>query len=243
MNKTLQTLIKLQEVDTVILQDQQKIEAYPEKIRELDGLLTDGEQKITQLQASIDEQEKIRRSKELEIEANIEKVKKYQGQLTQVKTNKEYSALLAEITGLKNKNTLSEDDILELMESVERGKTALVHARKELEQTQQRVQEEKREKEEERQQFQKQLEAQQKIRDDLAQQVDKSVLKEYNKLLNLRNGLAVSQVGEEGICSGCHVALTPQMYTEVRTGEFLHRCPICFRYISWAGNDGNGEEV
>ena len=103
MNKTLQILIKLQEVDTVILRDRQKIEEFPEKIRELDGLLSDGEEKITQLKTSIDEQEKIRRSKELEIESNVEKVKKYQGQLTQVKTNKEYSALLAEITGLKNR--------------------------------------------------------------------------------------------------------------------------------------------
>ena len=240
MNKTLQTLIKLQDVDTIILDDRQKIEEFPEKIRELDGLLSDGEQKIAQLKASIDEQEKIRRSKELEIESNVEKVKKYQGQLTQVKTNKEYSALLAEITGLKNKNTLSEDDILELMESVERSKTALSAAKKELEQTELRVREEKQAKEQELQELQKQAETQQKIRDVLAQGVEKDVLKEYEKILNLRHGLAVSQVGEEGICSGCRVALTPQMYAELRTGEFLHRCPICLRYVYWAENDGSG---
>ncbi len=243
VNNTLQTLIKLQEVDKVILHDRQKIEEFPEKIQELDKLLSDGEQKIAQLGASINEQEKIRRSKEHEIESNVEHVKKYQGQLTQVKTNKEYSALLAEITGLKNKNTLSEDDILELMESVERAKTTLTASTKELEQTQVRVREEKQYKESELQEFQKQLEAQQKIRDGLAQNVEKGVLKEYNKMLNLRHGIAISQVGEEGICSGCHVALTPQMFAEVRTGEFLHRCPICFRYVYWDENDGNGKEA
>jgi len=243
VNRTLQTLIKLQEVDKVILDDRQTIEEYPEKIRQLDDLLNDGEQKIAGLKANIDEQEKIRRSKEHEIESNVAHVAKYQGQLTQVKTNKEYSALLAEITGLKNKNTLSEDDILELMESVERAKQALGAAKEELEQTQLRVRDEKQRKELERQELQTELEARQKVRDQLAQDVEKSVLKEYDKMLNLRHGFAIAPVGEEGICSGCRVALTPQMFTEIRTGEFLHRCPICFRYVYWNELDGSNAEV
>ncbi|PID58347.1 hypothetical protein CSB45_04575 [candidate division KSB3 bacterium] len=238
MNKILQTLIELQDVDAIILSDRQRIEAFPGKIRDLDTLLHDGEHKIAQITASINEQEKIRRSKELEIESNVEKIKKYQGQLTHVKTNKEYSALLAEITGLKNKNTLSEDDILELMESVERAKAALLTAQQELGVMQSRVTEEKQSREEELCALQKEVENKQQIRDELAGKIEQGVLKEYDRILKLRHGLAVSRVGEEGICSGCHVALTPQMHAEVKTGDFLHRCPVCFRYVYWAENDG-----
>ncbi len=68
-------------------------------------------------------------------------MKKYQGQLLQVKTNKEYSALLAEINGLKSKNTLIEDDIIELMESIERAKKAVKQAQDELARNKARVEE------------------------------------------------------------------------------------------------------
>ncbi len=130
MNITLQALVKLQDVDTSIQEIQRNISIFPETIRQLDKQLAENEQKVEELKTSIEEQEKLRRSKEREVEMQNEQIKKYQGQLLQVKTNKEYSALLLEIKTLKSKNSLTEDDILELMESIERAKHALVNLQK-----------------------------------------------------------------------------------------------------------------
>ena len=168
--------------------------------------------------------------------------KKYQGQLLQVKTNKEYSALLLEIKGLKSKNSLTEDDILELMESVERAKNALANSQEDLAETKIRIHQEKQEKEAEQVEIQKLLEKERKTRATLAKNVEESILKEYTKLLNLRNGVAVISVEEGGICAGCHVALTPQMFAEVKAGKYLHRCPTCFRFLYWTNSTPQNEE-
>ena len=242
MDTTLQVLIKLQEVDRVILNIQQKIDEFPNIMQQLDKQLSDSKQQIEKLQASIEEQEKIRRSKERDIETNTEQIKKYQGQLLQVKTNKEYSALLMEIKGLKAKNSLTEDDILELMESVERAKKALANSQEELRQITTRVHQEKEQKESEQLDIQQLLEQEQKKRGILTEDIKEGILKEYTKLFNLRNGLAVTTVEEEGVCEGCHVALTPQMFAEVKTGKFLHRCPTCFRFLYWTNSETQNEE-
>ncbi len=236
MNTTLQTLIKLQEVDTIILDLQQKISEFPKIIQRLEKQVADHENNLLAIQSRFEEQEKLRRAKELDVEARLEKIKKYQGQLLQVKTNKEYSALLAEIKGLTTKNSLTEDDILELMESIERAKKAIVETQKDVEQEKDRIKQIKQEKEVENAEMQQILAKEQEKRHHLVTMAEEKVLKEYSKLLKLRNGLALTSVEEGGVCSGCHVALTPQMFAEVKTGEYLHRCPTCFRFLYWSGN-------
>ncbi|GAK56393.1 hypothetical protein U27_03355 [Candidatus Vecturithrix granuli] len=243
MNKTLQALVKLQDVDTSIQEIQRKIYVFPETMKQLDKLLAENEQKVEALKTSIEEQEKLRRVKEREVEMQNEHIRRYQGQLLQVKTNKEYSALLLEIKTLKSKNSLIEDDILELMESIERAKHSLGISQKDLERNRVRIQQEKEIQEKSLTEIQNTLEKEQQRRKILAEDVDAGALREYTKLLNLRNGVAISAVEEDGVCTGCHVALTPQMFAEIKTGNYLHRCPICFRFLYWANSENQQEDM
>ncbi len=243
MNSTLQTLVDLQKIDSVIFELQRLIDEFPVLIQRLDQQLEEHEESLITLRARLAEQEKLRRSKELDVESRIDQIKKYQGQLLQVKTNKEYSALLNEISGLKTKNDLTEEDILELMESVERAKKAIAETAKEVEIEKVKIVEVKREKGAEQADLQAKLEQHQARCDQMAATVDEKVLKEYTKLLKLRNGIAVSSVGEGGVCRGCHVAVTPQMFAEVKGGDVLHRCPTCFRFLYWLAPDEDLEQA
>ena len=238
MNTTLQTLIELQKIDLIILDLQQKIVEFPNLIQRLDKQLADHETKLLTMQSRLEDQEKSRRVKELEVEDRAEKIKKYQGQLLEVKTNKEYSALLAEIKGLKTKNSLAEDDILELMESIDRTKKAITETQREVEKEKERSKQVKQAKEAEQVEIQQVLTKEQEKRSQVAAVIEEKILKEYSKLLMLRNEVAVTSVEEGGVCSGCRVALTPQMFAEVKSGDYLHRCPTCFRFLYWSGNSG-----
>ena len=60
-----------------------------------------------------------RRKKEKELEADKDKIKKFEAKLYEVKTNKEYQALLKEIEAAKAANDKTEEDILVLMDKVE----------------------------------------------------------------------------------------------------------------------------
>ncbi len=231
MNSTLELLIALQQLDKTIFDMRQRIENIPKTLQQLDDLLADSEGKVANIHANIEEQERTRRSKEKEIEGNTEQIKKYQGQLLQVKTNKEYSALVAEVNGLKSKNTLIEDDIIELMESVERAKHALTQAQEEAVHVKRRASEEKQRYLVEQQKWQQQLEQEQQAREMKAQGIEPAILREYSRLLQMRNGVAVAAVAENGTCTGCYVALTPQMFAEVIDKDAMHRCPVCLRFL------------
>ena len=233
MNTTLHTLIKLQAIDRVIIAVRHKIDEYPVMMQQLDKVLSNSVEKVAKLRLSIDEQERFRRSKEIDIEASAEQIKKYQGQLVQVKTNKEYTTLLLEIKSAKSKNTLVEDDVLELMEGIERAKKALSGALEEAEAVKTKIHQEKQRQEVEYAKLQEQLAEQERARQALTTSVEQNVLREYAKMLQLRNGIAVTAVQENGICNACRVALTPQMFAEVKAGDFLHRCPTCFRFLYW----------
>jgi predicted nucleic acid-binding Zn-ribbon protein len=242
VNTTLQTLIELQDVDSVILDLQQKIAELPEIVQQLDKQLADHENQLLTIQSRLEEQEKLRRTKELDVETRLDKIKKYQGQLLQVKTNKEYAALLTEIQGLKTQNSLTEDDILELMESIERAKITIAETQREVKEEKSRIRQIKQEKESEHEEMQQILVKENKKRSQLVDTIEEKIVNEYSKLLKLRNGVAVASVEEGGICSGCHVALTPQMFAEVKTGKYLHRCPTCFRFLHWSNNSMPQEE-
>lgn len=236
MNTTLDALIKLQKIDLSIMDIRQKIDEFPEIMRQLDKQLQESDEKVAELQNNIDEQEKLRRSKERGIEMQNEQIKKYQTQLLQVKTNKEYSALLMEIKSAKSKNSLTEDDIIELMESVERAKEALIHSRKELQLANGRIEEERQRQESALKELQASLQKEEDGRTTLAEKVDDVTLREYTRLLKVRHGMAVAATEDGGVCTGCHVAVTPQMFTEIKSGQYLHRCPICFRFLYWKGS-------
>jgi predicted nucleic acid-binding Zn-ribbon protein len=85
VNTTLQTLIQLQDVDSVILDLQRKIDEFPDIIQRLDKQIADDESKLLMIQSRLEEQEKTRRMKELDVETREEQIKKYQNQLLQYK--------------------------------------------------------------------------------------------------------------------------------------------------------------
>ena len=43
-------------------------------------------------------------------------------------------------------------------------------------------------------------------------------------------------VGEEGICSGCHIAIPPQVFIDLQRGDKIMSCPNCQRLMYWAND-------
>ncbi len=62
---------------------------------------------------------------------------------------------------------------------------------------------------------------------------DDKLLNEYRKLRSVRGGLAVVPV-REGTCTGCRLALPPQLYADVRKKEKLFTCSHCHRFLYWS---------
>lgn len=231
MNETLATLIKLQALDSTLFKLQKEIAEVPKQIQTLEQEAEKSGQRFAKAQAEVQEMEKERRSLERELEDNEAHISKYRNQLLQVKTNKEYSALQVEIDTLKSKNAQIEERILHLMDQVEARKEEVVRVSKEVAAEQEKIKKFTRDKEAEKARLEEELARVQREREALVEAFsDKSIIQEYSKILRLRGGVAVVAV-ENGICTGCHMSLTPQMFAEVKMRDKLLRCPSCFRFL------------
>jgi uncharacterized protein len=231
MDPNLQRLQELQVLDSRVAGFERKLEAIPGRIHAIRDGLQQAKSGVDAIRARLDGARKDMRTKEKELEYQGAQRKKLEAKLYEVKTNKEYSAALAEIEGAKVEKNRLEEEILGLMELQERLGREVVEgdARLRPHEAEARVQEAAAA--EELRALEVDLEAARSERESVAREVPRDLLTQYARLLKGRAGLAVALVGSNGICSGCRVTLTPQRFNEVRQSSKILVCENCGRFL------------
>lgn len=232
MNDFIALLHKVSAADHRLYELFEQEEKIPKDLQALEEALKAEEKATDEERLGLEKAQGDRKALEIEVEAANDKIKKYQAQLFQVKTNKEYSALLAEIEAHKVKNSQTEDKILALMEEIdlrnrrlkeEKDKLARIRAQyaqktSELEVRLAAVKDEKSERIQER--------------TALLPELPKDVLSAYERVHKLRKGIGIVPI-RDGSCGGCFVNLPPQRVAEVRQGENVISCENCGRILIW----------
>ena len=118
-DKQLELLISLQKIDKEIIKFNQQKEKIPEEIERERQIFEKINLEINQLNEKIEQTKKERRSKELETQSTTDLLNNTKIKLPNVKTNKEYSAVLQEIENLKSKIDSLEEAEINLMENIE----------------------------------------------------------------------------------------------------------------------------
>jgi predicted nucleic acid-binding Zn-ribbon protein len=229
----LRTLIDLQALDTRIVALETEAARIPKQIASMQAGLLEMRKSLDALKARFDAARKDLRAKEKDLDVVAAKRAKAESRLYEVKTNKEYSAVLVEIEDIKQEKSRTEEEILALMELQERLSADIRDA-------------ESRHKTREEQGRQDQAVAGQRlaaveadlavVRDErgrLAHDLPKGLLGDYERVLKARAGLAIAPVTAAGVCGGCRVAIRPQAIQEARSGELLTHCESCGRFLYW----------
>ena len=231
MKENISLLRELQEAELRIKGLKGDQERYPRKIRELDERLASEKDAARQEKERLQTLEKQRRQKEGELSQEGERIKKTKGRLFEVKTNKEYQALLHEIELMENSSSQKEDEILaileetdELRESVSKREGALVTFEEEIRAEISQI-------EEILARAVQEIEATVKRREDIIKTLDGELMRAYETLKS-RRGTALAAV-RGGACQGCYVNIPPQMFNEVQRNDTLIRCPNCSRFLYW----------
>jgi len=220
----LKTLIDLQGVDTRIATLEAEAARLPKEIAAIHAAINAVKQEVDAAKASIDVTRKDQRAKEKDLEVAQGKRSKTEARLYEVKTNKEYSAVLVEIEEIKQEKGKIEEDILVLMESQERLAGEIKDAETRLK---------GRETQEKLRGVEAELAGVRSERQELARQLPAPVLADYDKLLRARGGLAIVQVVKPNLCGGCRMTVTPQRLQELRAQTALLPCESCGRYLYW----------
>jgi predicted nucleic acid-binding Zn-ribbon protein len=228
----LQLLWKLQTVEQQIDEAQKEKESYPSALEELQEMLRAQEEKREEEKRRIEEFEKERLKKEGELEQENERIKRSQLKLLEIKTNKEYQALLQEIEGGKERNGQREEEIIKLLEEIDQLKSNYTDTVEKTQKERLAIEEETSKIKDKMAKVEQDLLHLYQSKEEILLILDSALLKRYNTLKEKKNGIAIVLVKNEG-CQGCFVNIPPQMYNEVQKNKEIILCPNCHRILYW----------
>ncbi|OQX83110.1 MAG: hypothetical protein B6D53_03105 [Candidatus Omnitrophica bacterium 4484_49] len=223
-------LVKLQEIDSFLADLRNEIERKPLELGELKLRLEEKKKQLDVIQEDIKRIKINIKEKELELKSGEEEVKRLQSQLMQVKTNKEYKSLLMEIEGKKADNSLIEDNILDLMEEVDKKELELNKERDNFKHLEAEYSKEEARIKSEIAKIENQIKDKEKEREEVCSHLDTQLLSIYERLLKNRDGLAIVPVVNDA-CGGCHLSLRPQIINEIKRKDHLVTCERCSRIL------------
>ncbi len=230
----MELLWELQKIDLTLKKINEESDRFPREMKKLDDRRNIEQEKIQKEKEKIETLEKERRQKERDLSTEQEKIKRSEGRMFEVKTNKEYQALLGEIESIKEAAGRGEEEILQIMEEIDELKNDLLKREKEATATLEKVEKEKKKIEEKMNQSHGLWKGQKERRDVLSKQLESGLFKLYHLLKEKRQGVGVVNVKDE-TCQGCFVNIPPQMFIEVQKTNALIRCPNCNRILYWEG--------
>lgn len=233
MSPELQTLIDLQEFDGRMLRLETEAARLPKQIETIQQALRDAGRTLDMLKQRNDTTRKDLRLKEKDLEVTAAKRTKADGRLWEVKTNKEYSAVLLEIEEIKQEKAKVEEEILALMESQERLTVDLREAETRLKTREEQAREDEAKVKKKLAEVEGELGVVRAERQSRAREISVSLLSSYERILKARGGVAVAAVSVTAICGACRVTIRPQAMQELRTTGDLMLCENCGRYLYW----------
>ena len=232
MREHMEKLAVLQTLDIKIRGMQREKDEIPTRLAALEGEFKKEEEKVLGQKAELDRLLKDRRHKEKELEEEVERVKKAEARVFEIKTNKEYQAVLKEIEGAKKLNRQREEEILGILERFEELQKVARQGEKELEAKRKDYQRQLSELQQRAAQFEQKMAAEVKKWDERQRGIPSDLLSKYRMLLDKRQGIAVAPVSN-GVCQACHMNLRPQLYIELQKQQALILCPNCSRILFW----------
>ncbi len=233
MDDQLRTLIDLQALDTRIAALEAEAARLPKEIATVHAEVEETKTVVESSKARLDADKKEQRAKEKDLEVSQAKHAKTEARLYEVKTNKEYSAVLTEIEEIKQEKAKVEEEILVLMESQEQLTAEIKEAEARFKARESQGRAEEATFQEKLRGIEVDLGAVRAERKELAGRLPAAVLADYEKLLRARGGLALVPVAKPASCGGCRVTITPQRLQELRAQTAPIPCESCGRYLYW----------
>lgn len=236
MQNDLEMLLKLQNIDYDLEELDRSREYLPDMITNLKKEIEEISRALKESEERLTQQVLQRKKLELDIEEINLELARLQKQMRDIKTNREYDALVTEIANRKTKISESEEELLktlaeidELQDKVKEYKERVVEVDKNN-----RIQLESLGKEMDS--IGTKIKQKQDERRNISVRLNKLMLATYERVKKVKGGAAVVAVKKRA-CSGCYKSLPPQKIQEIKKGENLITCDSCGRILIWTDEE------
>ncbi|MBN2808953.1 MAG: hypothetical protein JXR80_05620 [Deltaproteobacteria bacterium] len=229
MEKQMQLLWELQEIDAELDEIRDAQEAFApklESIKEDIGLLQDAAQEYQKELAGKDVERRDLRDVVERLKGLIAQSKE---KITQISNNKEYFAVLKELEHNQKALEKNEVELLGLVEEIESIKEQIADNEKELKAKYDEMAGEERVISEKIANLEKKIKAGDKGRQSKAKEISEPFLRRYQRIRRRFKDAVVP--ADKGTCRGCNVNVPPQVYIDLLKGHELINCPNCQRII------------
>ncbi|MDR2573816.1 MAG: C4-type zinc ribbon domain-containing protein [Desulfovibrio sp.] len=236
-------LVELQKVDDAIFAVRQDVEKTP---RDIEALEQRFEKSAAQRQYILDkiahlteQQKRIAQ----EIEEDATKIKKSRNKLMQVANTREYQAMMREMDNMEKMNHSREEEGNNLAEELTAQQHVLAETDAGHSSLQAELEAKKSGMQEKLDKARAELGALETKRSQVGKDIPPAVFMRY-EFIRSRLEHPVIVAVEDGVCSGCNIAVPPQIFIELQKGRQILSCPNCQRLIFWCehfnapGEDG-----
>lgn len=221
---------KSQACDSRIYLIQSDLQEIPQAKEKIKSEFQAQQASLHALEQSVKDLQLKQKNKEGELAQKEAEIKKFDGQLAQVKTNKEYSSIKQEIASLQADNSMIEEAILKLMDSVEAASRELKAEKIRLESIAKEFQKKEQEVIAQESALKTEVENLKKERESLVASLPSDIALKYSQISKHKQGIVLATI--QGVyCSACKTALRAQVINEVQIGKSVVTCDNCSRIL------------
>ena len=230
MKETMDTLIRLQQIDNELHRYQVQRDDLSGKLAQLQDLVARMERSLDEKRGKLGEVEAWYKDQVELIRLDSERIAKLKGSLGAVTKTKEYLLRQREIETLRKAKQAKEDELKKAEEAIEDFRQTIQDEEKRQEALRNETEEEGGEGWKQVQAIQARIGEITVRREEVTPELPKQIYNKYKRISKRREGLAVVPV-IDGCCSGCQRHIRPQQYNILLRGETLEHCPSCTRVV------------
>ncbi len=239
MARPLETIIELQEALDLLETAERQLEDIPDWMRELDAEYQERKSQIDALEQEAEDATAARRAAEAGISDAQEKLKRYQKQINEVTTQREYGALLQEIDTAKTQVASLEEQALSSMERADAANTALAEQREGFGDLDQRYQAELAKWEKEKPGIAEEARKLSERVEVLREHVPRGLLSQFQRIRKRNGGQALAAIRRIDRhrgpamwhCAACNYNVRPQVLVDIQDRGALIQCDSCKRIL------------
>ena len=232
MHDALQSILAIQELDIKMIRLMRVKQEHQKELAKIQALKTDIRRKVEEKELEMEKLKEQIKGGEKRIQEISDQINKLENQQAAVKKMDEFNALTQEMTAANKERRTLEHQLSDLMDKQASGEDLLVSLKESLSSTENSssaIEEEIRENIRRINEEGRSLLSQ---RTQLKEATDPELFSIYERLLNNKKDRVVVPI-ENRVCSGCHIALTPQHENLVRKQEHWVFCEHCSRILYW----------
>jgi predicted nucleic acid-binding Zn-ribbon protein len=230
MNKELERVIALQQLDSATHEAQRRLADEPERRKAFEAREQAARERVAADKERLAASQSARREFEKEVAVHQGRLSKFRDQLMAVKTNQEYQAMQKEMAFAQTEIKAIEDKVLERMLEADELAAELKRAEANLGKELKEIEADRRVLESETAELKTSVERIAGQRTELVRALDPRVFAIFDLVSSRRNGIGVAEA-REGICTICHVRLRPQVFNTVRRNDEIVQCDSCQRIL------------